>query len=141
MWLALLKDLQEDIRRAAFASTVTLGGYAPASVRPGDGGMIFLLRNEEKYIGEGDTNVQIFIDIWIKDDDKNLQHGYERINSMEHALDNVLRDYAEKDKVAEDLQLLDFKITEKIGDLDTVRPLVGVRYAITAKIYDLKGDW
>ena len=141
MWLALLKDLQRDIQRASFASTVALGGYAPASVRPGDGCMVFLLRNEEKYVSEGDTNVQVFADIWIKDDDKNLERGYERINAKEHALDDVLRDYAAKDYVAEDLQLLVFKITEKIGDLDTVRPLIGVRYAITAKIYNLKGDW
>lgn len=138
MWLEALRFIRDELKLHNIADSIKLGGYNRSDVRPEDNASVFIMRGGEKNAGNGDTKLEVFIDIWIQSNDKLLETGYERLSAIEQHMDVILLGLNDKEEVATGLQLLELTIDEKIGDGDGRPPLVGVRYVLSLKVYDYR---
>lgn len=133
MWLDILRELKKEL--TPLVDEVIIGGYRVETIRPKvDGkGLIFLIRDNERKENNGlieEDYINIYLDAWTRCDSVNIEEGYTAIYSIEEIVDNCLETFKNKDYIG-DIRLLDLNVTEKIGDLDSLRPNIGVRYLIS----------
>lgn len=138
MWLQVLKEVQKRLRSVTEA--VHLGFVHPQNIRidARSQGVVYLIRDRE-YQDNNDlipeTIVSFYADLWTRSDAKDLSVGYEKIADLEDKVESVLMDI--RDNVAYidgNIRLLDLTITQKLGDLDSVRPDIGVRFEIDCRV-------
>ena len=84
---------------------------------------------------------------WGRNDNPDLEVGYELIANLEDRFEAIINDLrkrcGELDETACILQntgyqIIDLVCTSKIGDHDSVRPLVGTQYRFMVRLIDLK---
>lgn len=152
MWLDVLNYLAKVFREEHIGKTVFVGGISPTEAEVDDRGALILMRGEERPKGEStpyESEMTFYLELWIRDDSSDIKAGYERLARLEEKVDTVLNGIRENIGSLEDcmvndhMQLLDVRITAKVGDADSLRPLVGSQYTLQALLYDVEeeGIW
>ena len=117
----------------------------------GIGGHVVLMRGDESLGNAKDTktlDVTVYLEAWISEASPELEYGYASLSELETTVDKaltLLRDRVTRlDKhycVLDDkYQLMDLVVERRIGDADSIRPLVGSQYTIRCKLYSLIDD-
>lgn len=153
MWLDLIDYVAKALRDARAAKTVTIGGINPAQMEVDERGVIILMRGEEEPGDENVVNglsVTLFLEAWVREDDPDVRNGYVRLSALEAHIDEVFTQIRtdvgalENAMINDRYQLVDIRVTGRVGDADSLRPLLGSQYTIKAIIYDVteeEGIW
>lgn len=153
MWLDLIDYVAKALRDARAAKTVTIGGINPAQMEVDERGAIILMRGEEEPGDENVVNglsVTLFLEAWVREDDPDVRNGYVRLSALEAHIDEVFTQIRtdvgalENVMINDRYQLVDIRVTGRVGDADSLRPLLGSQYTIKAIIYDVteeEGIW
>lgn len=151
MWydfIHYLKDYFEKTFKSKITVVIGRRDAAMYGLTGNETGVLVLYRGDESYEGNDITEITLYFESWIRDDNKDLDKGYFKLANFERQIDKAISDLSQKVTtldvdycwVADDLQLLDLHIHKKQGDFDSVRPLLGSQYTIKAKIYEHKGE-
>lgn len=151
MWLLFMKKLEEWLREEKVAPIISLGAVNPTEPGIGGEGAVFIIRGEESRGDEdvlSETRLTIYLETWVRDDSPKLQYGYERLHHIEERVDEALKKIrhgagALDDKYARldgRFQLMDVCVSQKTGDLDSMRPLVGTQYTLEVMLYDTQDE-
>lgn len=153
MWLDLIDYVAKAFKDARVAKSIIIGGINPTQTEPDEKGVIILMRGEEEPSNERIVNglsVTLFLEAWVREDDPDVQKGYVRLSALEERIDEVLTQIRtdvgtlENTMINDKYQLVDIRVTERVGDSDSLRPLLGSQYTIKAIIYDVteeEGIW
>lgn len=153
MWLDVLGYIAEVLRAKQAAGHVIIGGVNPTQAGVDRDGVVILMRGEEAPGDDrvaGGLVVTFYLETWIRDDSPDIRQGYECLRELELRVDEVLTQVrtdigALNDPMINDTyQLVDLQVTQKVGDADSLRPLVGTQYTVLATIYDVtdeEGVW
>lgn len=152
MWFELMKHIKDIIVSAGYDFNVILGAMRPQAAKIDSHGVIMVIRGETM---PGDNSVQsemqqeLFIEVWGRNDDPDLSVGYELIANLETKLEKIMT------KLRDDCgclnpnicilqdsgyQIIDIKCTSKVGDHDSVRPLIGTQYRFVASLINLNEE-
>lgn len=149
MWLDVLDYIAEALRAKQVAEHVIIGGVNPTQAEIDSCGAVILMRGEETPGDErvaGGFTVTFYLEAWIRDDSPDIRQGYECLRKLEMRVDDVLTQIRAdvgmlKNSMLNDTyQLVDLRVNQKVGDADSLRPLVGVQYTLTATIYDVTNE-
>ena len=150
MWLELMQRIKSTIDNSGAAFNVMLGAMRPQAAKIDENGVIMVIRGETT---SGDNSIQselqqeLYIEVWGRNDNPDLEVGYELIANLEDRFEVIINDLrkrcGELDETACILQntgyqIIDLVCTSKVGDHDSVRPLVGTQYRIMVRLIDLK---
>lgn len=150
MWLELMQHIKSAIDNSGAAFNVMLGAMRPQAAKVDENGVIMFIRGETT---RGDNSIQseleqeLYIEVWGRNDNPDLEVGYELIANLEDRFEAIINDLrkrcGELDETACILQntgyqIIDLVCTSKIGDHDSVRPLVGTQYRFMVRLIDLK---
>ncbi len=147
MWLKTLRMLKDTLEQLEVADSVKLGGYAPSAIRPSTTGKGCVCLLREKEIEQNidlihSKEISIFLDGWVQNGSKDFEDGYEDLTALENRIESALAYFQEETDYIDDdnkVQFMGLEVREKIGDLDSVRPLIGVRYHIIVEVYKQEG--
>ena len=150
MWLELMQHIKSTIDNSGAAFNVMLGAMRPQAAKVDGNGVIMVIRGETT---RGDNSIQseleqeLYIEVWGRNDNPDLEVGYELIANLEDRFEAIINDLrkrcGELDETACILQntgyqIIDLVCTSKVGDHDSVRPLVGTQYRFMVRLIDLK---
>ena len=150
MWLELMQHIKSAIDNSGAAFNVMLGAMRPQAAKVDENGVIMVIRGETT---RGDNSIQseleqeLYIEVWGRNDNPDLEVSYELIANLEDRFEAIINDLrkrcGELDETACILQntgyqIIDLVCTSKIGDHDSVRPLVGTQYRFMVRLIDLK---
>ena len=150
MWLDLMQHIKSTIDNSGAPFNVMLGAMRPQAAKVDENGVIMIIRGETT---RGDNSIQseleqeLYIEVWGRNDNPDLQVGYELIANLEDRFEAIINDLrkrcGELDETACILQntgyqIIDLVCTSKVGDHDSVRPLVGTQYRFMVRLIDLK---
>lgn len=150
MWFELMKHIKSTIDDSGAPFNVMLGAMRPQAAKVDENGVIMIIRGETT---RGDNSIQseleqeLYIEVWGRNDNPDLEVGYELIANLEDRFEAIINDLrkrcGELDETACILQntgyqIIDLVCTSKIGDHDSVRPLVGTQYRFMVRLIDLK---
>lgn len=146
----LLEKIKGILEGQSDAPKVMYGAINPKALDVGKNGSVLLIRgNETANQLETHTEriVTFYMELWTKEHGKDVGNAYESIDRLEQVVDGALTDYREKvlslyeeDAFLNDnLQVLDVVITDKVGDMDSMRPLIGVQYTVQVRLYERYG--
>ena len=150
MWFELMQHIKSTIDNSGAPFNVMLGAMRPQAAKVDENGVIMIIRGETT---RGDNSIQseleqeLYIEVWGRNDNPDLQVGYELIADLEDRFEAIINDLrkrcGELDETACILQntgyqIIDLVCTSKIGDHDSVRPLVGTQYRFMVRLIDLK---
>lgn len=150
MWFELMQHIKSTIDNIGAPFNVMLGAMRPQAAKVDENGVIMIIRGETT---RGDNSIQseleqeLYIEVWGRNDNPDLQVGYELIADLEDRFEAIINDLrkrcGELDETACILQntgyqIIDLVCTSKIGDHDSVRPLVGTQYRFMVRLIDLK---
>ncbi len=147
MWYELLYKLADVIGQANIVHEVKVGAYKPTNANVTDEGVILLMRGDETNKDaklHNRVDMTFYIELWTRGDVKDLSDGHKRLHDLEMAFEEVFISYREKlgalDATACMLdsgwQIMDICVDTRRGDLDSIRPLIGSQYTVTASLYD-----
>lgn len=152
MWFELMQHIKSTIDNSGAPFNVMLGAMRPQAAKVDENGVIMIIRGETT---RGDNSIQseleqeLYIEVWGRNDNPDLQVGYELIANLEDRFEAIINDLrkrcGELDETACILQntgyqIIDLVCTSKIGDHDIVRPLVGTQYRFMVRLIDLKKE-
>ena len=149
MWFELLKRLNDVLTSHKVSAPVQLGAVIPQHADIDEIGKIMLVRGSETANDESMENellVTIYLEAWVRNDDPDLAVGYAQISELEGQIDVALKNMRQavgslNESVCvlsdSNYQILDFKVKQKTGDLDALRPLLGSQYTIECRLFDL----
>ncbi|WP_277301195.1 hypothetical protein [Veillonella montpellierensis] len=151
MWYYVLTLLKRAITEMDSTIEVSLGAIPPEHLDVGSNGNVLLIRGDEDMAEAKDTkmlDVTIYLEAWVREDSPNLENGYKLLTKLEESIDKALTvvrqavtSLDEQYCVLNDrYQLMDIVVERKVGDLDSIRPLVGSQYTIRCKLYLLVDD-
>ena len=150
MRLELMQHIKSTIDNSGAPFNVMLGAMRPQAAKVDENGVIMVIRGETT---RGDNSIQseleqeLYIEVWGRNDNPDLEVGYELIANLEDRFEAIINDLrkrcGELDETACILQntgyqIIDLVCTSKIGDHDSVRPLVGTQYRFMVRLIDLK---
>ena len=150
MWFELMKHIKDIIVSSGYDFNVILGAMRPQAAKIDSHGVIMVIRGETT---RGDNSIQseleqeLYIEVWGRNDNPDLEVGYELIANLEDRFEAIINDLrkrcGELDETACILQntgyqIIDLVCTSKVGDHDSVRPLVGTQYRFMVRLIDLK---
>ena len=147
MWFELLKRLKDVLTSHNVSAPVQLGAVIPQHADVDEIGKIMLVRGSETVNDESIENellVTIYLEAWVRNDDPDLSVGYARISELEGQIDTALKQMRQavgslNESVCvlsdSNYQILDFKVKQKTGDLDALRPLLGSQYTIECRLF------
>ena len=150
MWFELMQHIKSTIDNSGAPFNVMLGAMRPQAAKVDENGVIMIIRGETT---RGDNSIkseleqELYIEVWGRNDNPDLQVGYELIANLEDRFEAIINDLrkrcGELDETACILQntgyqVIDLVCTSKIGDHDSVRPLVGTQYRFMVRLIDLK---
>lgn len=151
MWYYVLTLIKRAITEMDSTIEVSLGAIPPEHLDVGSSGNVLLIRGDEYMAEAKDTkmsDVTVYLEAWVREDSPNLENGYKLLTKLEESIDKsltVVREAVtsldEQYCVLNDrYQLMDIVVERKVGDLDSIRPLVGSQYTIRCKLYSLVDD-
>lgn len=151
MWYETLTALKKAINEVNSNVEVSLGAIPPQHLNVGIGGHVVLMRGDEALGNAKDTrtlDVTVYLEAWVREDSLNLEYGYASLSELEMTIDKALTHLRERvtklDEhycvLDEKYQLMDLVVERRIGDADSIRPLVGSQYTIRCKLYSLIDD-
>lgn len=151
MWYETLKALKRVINEVNSNVEVSLGAIPHQHLNVGIGGHIVLMRGDEALGNVKDTktlDVTVYLEAWVREDSPELEYGYASLSELEKTVDKALT--LLRDRVTrldtkycvldQKYQLMDLVVERRIGDADSIRPLVGSQYTIRCKLYSLIDD-
>lgn len=152
MWLELMQHIKSTIENSGAAFNVMLGAMRPQAAKIDENGVIMVIRGETT---RGDNSIQselqqeLYIEVWGRNDNPDLEVGYEVIANFEDKFEAIINDLrkrcGELDEKAcilqsNGYQIIDLVCTNKTGDHDSVRPLIGTQYRFMVRLIDLKEE-
>lgn len=150
MWLDLMQHIKSTIDNSGAAFNVMLGAMRPQAAKVDENGVIMVIRGETT---PGDNSIQselqqeLYIEVWGRNDNPDMAIGYEVLAKLEDRFEVIINDLrkrcGELDETACILQntgyqIIDLVCTSKVGDHDSVRPLIGTQYRFMVRLIDLK---
>lgn len=150
MWLELMQHIKSTIDNSGAAFNVMLGAMRPQAAKVDENGVIMVIRGETT---RGDNSIQseleqeLYIEVWGRNDNPDLEVGYELIANLEDRFEVIINDLRKRCGELDETtcilqntgyQIIDLVCTSKIGDHDSVRPLVGTQYRFMVRLIDLK---
>ena len=150
MWFELMQHIKSTIDNSGAPFNTMLGAMRPQAAKVDENGVIMVIRGETT---SGDNSIQselqqeLYIEVWGRNDNPDLEVGYELIANLEDKFEAIINDLrkrcGELDETACILQrtgyqIIDLVSTSKVGDHDSVRPLVGTQYRFMVRLIDLK---
>ena len=150
MWLDLMQHIKSTIDNSGAAFNVMLGAMRPHAAKVDENGVIMVIRGETT---PGDNSIQselqqeLYIEVWGRNNNPDMAIGYEVLAKLEDRFEVIINDLrkrcGELDETACILQntgyqIIDLVCTSKVGDHDSVRPLVGTQYRFMVRLIDLK---
>ena len=103
----------------------------------------------------GDNTIQselqqeLYIEVWGRNDDPDMNVGYEVIAKFEDTFEAIMNNLRNscgrlvpEACILQDTcyQIIDIKCTSKVGDHDSVRPLIGTQYRFVARLINLNEE-
>ena len=151
MWYETLTALKKAINEVNSNVEVSLGAIPPKHLDVGIGGHVVLMRGDESLVNAKDTrtlDVTVYLEAWVREDSPELEDGYASLSELEMTIDKALTYLRERvtklDEhycvLDEKYQLMNLVVERRIGDSDSIRPLVGSQYTIRCKLYSLIDD-
>ena len=151
MWYEILTALKKAINEVNSNVEVSLGAIPPKHLDVGIGGHVVLMRGDESLGNAKDTrtlDVTVYLEAWVREDSPELEDGYASLSELEMTIDKALTYLRERvtklDEhycvLDEKYQLMNLVVERRIGDSDSIRPLVGSQYTIRCKLYSLIDD-
>lgn len=150
MWIELMQHIKKAIVDSGAGFDVMLGAMRPQAAGVDEGGTIMIIRGETT---PGDNSIQselqqeLYIEVWGRNDNHDMAVGCEVLAKLEDRFEVIMNDLrtrcGELDPDACVLQscgfqIIDLKCTSKIGDHDSIRPLIGTQYRFIVSLIDLK---
>lgn len=139
-WLEILKYLQAELKKQKAAQEIKLGAYDPRTIKNTDG-TVLIMRGNEQPDSDSDMvdyeTITLYLECWIRYDGTELYVGYEKLAALESEVDAVLQKIRNASgMVTNAIQIMDIRVSRKIGDPGGLRPLYGVQYEITVTVYE-----
>jgi hypothetical protein len=152
MWFELMQHIKQYIDNKGKDWNVILGAMRPQAAKISSHGVVMIIRGETT---PGDNTIQsemqqeIFVEVWGREDSPDLAQGYELMANLESNLDVIMSDLRKQcSELNPDIciipdtgyQIIDIKCTSKVGDHDSVRPLIGTQYRFVARLINLNEE-
>lgn len=152
MWLELMQHIKRVIDSHGTGFNVILGAMRPQAANIDSNGVIMVIRGETT---PGDNAIQselqqeLYIEVWGRNDDPDMNVGYEVIAKFEDTFEAIMNNLRNScGRLVPDAcilqdsgyQIIDIKCTSKVGDHDSVRPLIGTQYRFVARLINLNEE-
>lgn len=148
MWFEVLQRIRDALNESGLSIHAKLGALIPQHAEVSRAGTIMLVRGSETKNDESmqdELLMTFYLEAWVRDDEAEFEPGYNLLASLEDRIEVVLGSIrnsvgALKESVCVlncGYQILDICVKQKVGDLDSMRPLLGTQYTIEVRLFNL----
>lgn len=112
---------------------VEAGSKDPDNYDLADKGALFLVRDRESVESIANTKgtVSLYAEIYTRDDSPDGMHGYVKLADLESVFNKILLEWLySASKNTAGIDVIDLRISDVIGDADSLRPILGSRSTV-----------
>lgn len=148
MWFEVLQRIRDKLNESGLSISAKLGALIPQHAEISGAGTIMLVRGSETKNDESmqdELLMTFYLEAWVRDDEAEFESGYSLLAGLEERIEVVLGSIRNSvGALKEDVcvlncgyQILDICVKQKVGDLDSMRPLLGTQYTIEVRLFNL----
>ena len=144
-WYELMQRIQDVFNGTNLGIDTRLGLTISQNAGVTANGVVMIGRGQEQKDDDVHLKVTLYLEAWTKTGTKEFDKGYPQLVDLENKVDAILLAFRKAcGELNEDVcvldcgfQIVDLHVVNKVGDHDSIRPLLGTQYTIEARLFDL----